>query len=151
MPLQTRHVAAGLAVVFMGAVVVGGSGMLGGGDDHKAPVGTAIGSLPAGDEKITPTPKPTAKAPTGTFTATATRDDSGKITISGVAAGSASGNKLTVQRKQGGSWSDFPAGTTAGKGGAYSVWLQTSRSGNNVFRVHDEKTGQNSDPVTVKV
>jgi hypothetical protein len=149
MPLQTRHVAAGLAVVFMGAVVVGGSGVLSG-DHHNATAGTAIGSSPAVEES-TPTPTATAKAHTGRFTATATRDDSGKIVISGVAAGSASGNRLTVQRKQGGTWTDFPAGTTAGKGGAYSVWLQTSRSGNNVFRVRDEKTGATSDPVTVKV
>jgi hypothetical protein len=147
MPVQTRHVAAGLAVVFMGAVVIGGSGVLGG-SHHNTTAG--IIATPAGEEAAaTPTPKATVKS--GRFTAAASRDDSGKITISGIAAGSASGDTLTVQRKLGGSWSDFPAGTTAGKGGAYSVWLNTSRSGNNVFRVRDEKTGATSDPVTVKV
>jgi hypothetical protein len=147
MPVQTRHVAAGLAVVFMGAVVIGGSGVLGG-SHHNTTAG--IIATPAGEEAAA-TPTPSAKAKPGRFTATASRDDSGKITISGIAAGSASGNRLTVQRKLGGSWSDFPAGTTAGKGGSYSVWLNTSRSGNNVFRVRDEKTGATSDPVTVKV
>jgi hypothetical protein len=144
-PLQTRHVAAGFAVLFMGAVVVGGSGAFS--HHHPASAGV-IASTPAVDEA---TPTPTPKAQTGKFTASASRDDSGKITISGIAGGSASGNRLTVQRKLGGTWSDFPAGTTAGKGGAYSVWLQTSRSGNNVFRVKDEKTGATSEPVTVKV
>jgi len=146
MPLQPRHVAAGMAVLFMGAVVVGGSGALS--HNHSA-TASSIPSTPAADQ-ATPTPTPT-KAPAGRFTATATRDDSGKIVISGVAAGSSAGNRLTVQRKQGHSWTDFPAGTTAGKGGSYSVWLQTSRSGDNVFRVRDEKTGATSDPVTVHV
>jgi hypothetical protein len=147
MPVQTRHAVAGLAVVFMGAVVVGGSGVLSGGH-HDASAG--IIATPTGNEAAA-TATPTATAKPSRFTATASRDDSGRITISGVAGGSASGNKLVVQRKQGGTWTDFPAGTTAGKGGAYSVWLNTSRSGNNVFRVKDEKTGATSDPVTVKV
>jgi hypothetical protein len=134
-----------MAVLFMGAVVIGGSGAFTSHGHTATPLITA----PAA-EAGTPTPS-TSKAPAGRFTATATRDDSGKIVISGVAAGSASGNKLTVQRKQGHSWADFPAGTTAGKGGAYSVWLQTSRSGDNVFRIRDEKTGATSEPVTVHV
>jgi hypothetical protein len=138
-----------MAVLFMGAVVVGGSGALS--SHHHTATAGVLGSLPGQEVSLStpsPTPKPT---PTGRFTASASRDDKGRIVISGVAAGSSAGNKLTVQRKQGGSWTDFPAGTTAGKGGAYSVWLQTSRSGDNVFRVRDEKTGATSDPVTVHV
>jgi hypothetical protein len=148
MPLQTRHVAAGFAVLFMGAVVVGGSGAFT--QHHNATAGV-ISAAPADSaEETTPTPTPKTKEATGKFTASASRDASGKITISGVAA-SSSGDRLTVQRKMGGSWQDFPAGTTAGPKGDYSVWVQTSRSGNNVFRVKDEKTGATSDPVTVKV
>jgi hypothetical protein len=134
-----------MAVLFMGAVVVGGSGAF----TSHGHTPTPFLSSPAA-EAATPTPAP-SKPAAGRFTASATRDDSGKIVISGVAAGSAAGNKLTVQRKQGHSWTDFPAGTTAGKGGSYSVWLHTSRSGDNVFRVRDEKTGATSDPVTVHV
>jgi hypothetical protein len=148
MPLQARHVAAGMAVLFMGAVVVGGSGAF---SHHGTANAGIVTSAPAVDE-TTPSATPTPKKPAPTrFTATATRDAGGKIVISGVAAGSASGDPLTVQRKQGGNWTDFPAGTTAGKDGAYSLWLTTSRSGNNVFRVKDQKTGATSDPVTVKV
>ncbi|HEY2833927.1 MAG TPA: hypothetical protein VGJ14_15970 [Sporichthyaceae bacterium] len=146
MPLQPRHVAAGMAVLFMAAVVAGGSGVL---SHHHSATASSIASTPAVDQS-TPTPTP-SKPPAGRFTASATRDDTGRIVISGVAAGSSSGNKLTVQRKQGRNWADFPAGTTAGKGGSYSVWLQTSRSGDNVFRVRDEKTGATSDPVTVHI
>jgi len=148
MPLQARHVAAGFAVLFMGAVVVGGSGAF----SHHHPANAGIiATTPVEDESTpTATPKPKAKAKTGDFTASASNDGSGKITISGVARDS-SGNRLTVQRKQGGDWSDFPAGTTAGPKGDYSVWLKTSRSGNSEFRMKDEKTGATSEPVTVKV
>lgn len=147
MPLQPRHAAAGLAVVFMGAVVVGGSGAF---SHHQSGPGI-IATTPVESEATpTPTKKPKAPAPASRFTATASSDGSGKITISGVAA-SSSGNRLTVQRKQGGDWTDFPAGTTAGPKGDYSVWIKTSRSGNNEFRMKDEKTGATSDPVTVKV
>jgi hypothetical protein len=146
MPVQTRHAAAGLAVVFMGAVVVGGSGAFS--HHHDANAGI-VATSPVPDEP-TPTPTKKPKPAAGRFTASASTDGSGKITISGVAA-SSSGNRLTVQRKQGGDWTDFPAGTTAGPKGDYSVWLKTSRSGTNVFRMKDEKTGATSDPVTVKI
>jgi hypothetical protein len=137
-----------MAVLFMGAVVVGGSGTL----SHHGNANAGIIATSPAAEETTPSPTPTPKqTKAGRFTATATRDDSGKIVISGVAAGSSSGNRLTVQRKQGGDWADFPAGTTAGKNGAYSLWLKTSRSGDNVFRVKDEKTGATSDPVTVHI
>jgi len=135
-----------MAVLFMGAVVVGGSGVF----NHHGNANAGIVTATPAVEEATPSATP-KQLKAGRFTASATRDDSGKIVISGIAAGSASGTRLTVQRKQGSSWTDFPAGTTAGKGGAYSLWLKSSRSGDNVFRVKDQKTGATSDPVTVHI
>ena len=59
------------------------------------------------------------------------------------------GSRLTVQRKQGGGWSDFPADTTVDPDGSYSLWIKTSRSGE--YRMKDEKSGATSEPVDVKV
>jgi hypothetical protein len=57
---------------------------------------------------------------------------------------------LQVQRKEGGSWSDFPVSVTVSDG-RFSTYVQTGRSGPNRFRVRDTDSKRVSNPVTVRV
>lgn len=60
------------------------------------------------------------------------------------------GAVLQVQRKESGSWSDFPVTVTV-SGGQFATYVQTGQTGKNVFRVVDSNTGDASNPVTVQV
>ena len=60
------------------------------------------------------------------------------------------GAVLQVQRKESGSWSDFPVTVTV-SGGQFATYVQTGQTGKNVFRVVDSNTGEASNPVTVQV
>lgn len=73
----------------------------------------------------------------------------GQIDLTGVYPGG-EGAILQVQRREGGSWSDFPV-TVSVSGETFSTYVQTGRSGPNRFRVVDTDTGLESNPVTVRV
>lgn len=60
------------------------------------------------------------------------------------------GTTVQVQRFEGGRWVDFPTSATV-RGGSYSTYVMTGRTGKNRFRVIDESTGRKSAPVTVIV
>ncbi|UAL29318.1 hypothetical protein K8W59_16330 [Nocardioides rotundus] len=60
------------------------------------------------------------------------------------------GAVLQVQRKESGSWSDFPVTVTV-SGGQFTTYVQTGQTGKNIFRVVDSNTGEASNPVTVQV
>lgn len=134
-----------LLVAFLIGTVAGGTLLSRGG-----PGGSSVASAgpedlakPAQKPKPKPTPAPRA------LTASAVLDGGGKITISGAQKPAKTGTKLTVQRREGGGWVDFPAGSTVGSGGQYSLWLQTSRKGEMSFRVIDKASGETSNPVVV--
>ncbi len=57
---------------------------------------------------------------------------------------------LQVQRREGGTWEDFPV-TVSVANGTYSTYVQTGRSGKNRFRVRDSDKNKTSNPVTVRV
>lgn len=57
---------------------------------------------------------------------------------------------LTVQRFENGGWQDFPA-TGSVSGTTFQIPIETSRSGENRFRVVDTATGLKSKPVKVTV
>lgn len=57
---------------------------------------------------------------------------------------------LQVQRKEEGSWTDFPV-TAAVSGGQFSTYIQTAHTGENVLRVLDKSSGLASNEVTVTV
>jgi hypothetical protein len=59
------------------------------------------------------------------------------------------GRVVQVQRHEG-RWVDFPTSATV-RGGRFSTYVITSRTGDNRFRVRDESTGRASNPVTVSV
>lgn len=146
MALSARHGIATLAVVFMVGTVAGGMGLIGGADAGSG--GSSIEFRPETEANAATTvaKKKEAKA---SFTTEAVKEKSGRIILSGVAEGVKPGSRLTVQRKQGGGWSDFPADTTVDPDGSYSLWIKTSRSGE--YRMKDEKSGATSEPVDVKV
>lgn len=60
------------------------------------------------------------------------------------------GATLQVQRRDGGSWTDFPVTATV-RGGSFETWIQTSRTGDQVFRVYDKSAERASNTVDVTV
>ncbi len=72
-----------------------------------------------------------------------------RINFNGVYEGQ-EGATLQVQRREGGSWSDFPV-TASVRGGSFETWIQTSRSGKTKFRVFDEAADKASNVVTVQI
>lgn len=60
------------------------------------------------------------------------------------------GVALQIQRKEGGTWTDFPVTATV-RGGVFSTWIQTSRTGEAAFRVFDADANRASNVVRVTV
>ena len=60
------------------------------------------------------------------------------------------GARLQIQRKEGGSWTDFPVEATV-RGGSFETWIQTSRGGRTKFRVFDKDANRASNVVTVTI
>jgi len=60
------------------------------------------------------------------------------------------GAVLQVQRKEGGSWTDFPVSVTVSDG-RFSTYIQTGRTGKGRFRVADTDSDAVSNAVTVQV
>lgn len=143
MPVQPRHAAAALVGAFV-VGTVGGAVILSGGGESAS--GSSIPFSPdSPDKKVTTTPSPSPKA-RGAFTAEATQQGR-KIVITG--EGAEPGANLVVQRKEGGSWSDFPAHAKASSDGSYSTYIITSRDG--TFRLKDTGSDAASEPVDVDV
>ena len=60
------------------------------------------------------------------------------------------GVALQVQRKEGDTWTDFPVTATV-RGGTFSTWIQTTRTGEAKFRVFDGTANRASNAVTVTI
>ena len=60
------------------------------------------------------------------------------------------GVALQVQRKENGTWVDFPVTATV-QGGAFTTWIQTTRTGEQLFRMYDESADRASNTVRVTV
>jgi hypothetical protein len=60
------------------------------------------------------------------------------------------GATLQIQRRENGTWTDFPV-TASVQGGSFETWIQTSRTGEQVFRVYDDAEERGSNTVTVTV
>lgn len=104
-----------------------------------------------GTPRSTSTPTPT---PAGAVALAADRSAAApgeRVTLTGTVAGAGPGVDLVVQREEGGQWADFPAETTTGPGGQFTVYVELGRPGDNVLRVTDPVSGVVSDPVTVTV
>ncbi len=72
-----------------------------------------------------------------------------RINFNGVYRGG-EGATLQVQRQESGKWTDFPVTATV-RGGSFSTWIQTSRTGTSAFRVFDPSLNRPSNVVRVTV
>ncbi len=72
-----------------------------------------------------------------------------RINFNGVYDGG-EGATLQVQRREGGSWNDFPV-TASVRGGSFETWIVTSKSGASKFRMLDESADRTSNVVKVRI
>lgn len=72
-----------------------------------------------------------------------------KITLTGTCRVPAC-TTLQVQRKEAGTWVDFPTQTTVNDG-RFSTYIQTGHTGINLFRVQEISSGRASLPVRVTI
>jgi hypothetical protein len=72
-----------------------------------------------------------------------------RINFNGVYRGG-EGATLQIQRRESGTWSDFPVSATV-RGGSFSTWIETSRTGESQFRVFDPSLEKASNVVTVTI
>ena len=73
-----------------------------------------------------------------------------EITLSGSFRGLHAGS-LQVQRREGGTWTDFPVDASVDSDGTFSTYIITSRSGTAPFRMLHEDTGRTSPIVKVTI
>jgi hypothetical protein len=174
----TRQLVVVLAVLVVVAVVIGGvmsvvalGAAKVSGIDEVRPSASAPASLfipegepttspqsfpdPEGDgqpdasSSASPTAKPTKKAPKISLQAFPQQVSANqRINLTGVYP-QAEGAQLQVQRFEG-SWVDFPVTATV-RGGAYTTYIYTGRTGVNRLRVLDKASGLASRPVRVTV
>lgn len=166
-------VGVGLVVgLVIGLVVLAGTKVLGiGGDDgdssagerasiylptpSKTPPGTEPGVTLEPGETESPSQKPSespSESPKREITLSASTVEVGpmeQFQLTGVYP-DGEGAILTVQRFQDGSWVDFPA-TGSVSGESFQIAVQTSKPGENRFRVVDTDSGLESGDVRVKV
>lgn len=101
------------------------------------------------EETTAPEPSPTKKPRPITLQAFPARVSPGeRINLTGVYP-TGEGATLQVQRFEGG-WSDFPVTATV-RGGTFTTWVVTSRTGPQRFRVADTGSGRASNPVRVAI
>ena len=60
------------------------------------------------------------------------------------------GATLQIQRRENGTWTDFPVSATV-RGGSFSTWIQTSRTGGAQFRVFDPAIERASNVVRITI
>jgi hypothetical protein len=114
-------------------------------DDPKIP-GIKASKSP---DKLNRTNEPT-KAKITLFAAPQSVSPGERINFNGVYVDGDEGVALQIQRRESGSWTDFPVDATV-RGGSFETWIQTSRTGEQVFRVYDGAAERASNTVTVTV
>ncbi len=74
-----------------------------------------------------------------------------RIDLTGRFPGLPEGSALQVERRQGGTWVDFPVSMTAQPDGSFSTYIETGQPGANEFRVTAPVLGRSTPPVTVRI
>jgi hypothetical protein len=146
-----RNAIALLLVAFLVGMIGGGIVLSGGGSGSTVVASGPDTLVPEEEEKDKAAAKPKPKQVDRGLTAEAVHEGGGRIVISGVQNPAKTGTRVTVQRKEGSGWADFPASSTVGADGTYSLWLQTGRKGEMSFRIIDPASGATSNPVKVRV
>lgn len=117
------------------------------------------GALPPVGSAATPTPSAApgstvAASGDGSLSVAVDRTSAAageRLTLSGALDGAEAGVAVRVQRQQDGEWADFPAQTTTGADGTFTLPVELGREGENVLRVVAPATGGQSQPVTVTI
>lgn len=104
---------------------------------------------PKKSDELEQTKEPT-KAKVTLFVAPQSVSPGERINFNGVYVDGEEGTSLQVQRRESGTWTDFPVDATV-QGGSFETWIQTSRTGEQVFRVYDVAAERASNTVTVTV
>lgn len=125
----------------------------------QTPTQTAVaGSSPSPTTSSTPSPSPTKTSrsakpkPDRQIHLRAGSSSAGtfeQVTLSGRYPGG-NGTALQVQRREGGSWVDFPTSPTV-TAGTFSTYIASGQTGPNQFRVVDPSTGRTSNVVVVNI
>jgi hypothetical protein len=110
--------------------------------------------LPSISESATPSEGPTETASPRTdriklFAAPQSVDAGERINFNGVYV-DGEGVALQIQRKEGGTWVDFPVTATV-RGGVFSTWIQTTHTGETPFRVIDTEANRASNVVVITI
>lgn len=106
------------------------------------------GSSGGGESSQAPKPKPKPKA-ISLSAGQSSVSPMSRIDLVGTFTGG-EGAVLQVQRKENGQWSDFPVSVSV-NGEEFSTYVQTGRTGKNVFRMADTDSKKVSNTVTVTV
>jgi hypothetical protein len=102
----------------------------------RLPIVEGRGGPPSAGATGSSSPSPSSSP--STVTAASSKDTVAqheRIGISGTVTPAAAGLTTGVQREQGGKWKAFPADTTTAASGAYELWIESGRKGENTFRV----------------
>jgi hypothetical protein len=124
-------------------------------EPYPAASGSASGhashqASPSGKPSTKPTEKPRKKSPGISLQASPLQVRAHeRINLSGVYKGG-DGAQLQVQRREGGSWTDFPV-TASVSGGTFHTYIVTGHTGTNALRVVDQRNGRASNVVRVQV
>jgi hypothetical protein len=113
----------------------------------EASAAPSEGATPKATTKPTKKPKPARKIRlSASSNAVSTME---RVTLSGRYPGG-NGTSLQVQRREGGSWVQFPTSASV-EAGSFSTFVASGQSGPNAFRVLDPSTGRMSNVVVVRV
>jgi len=97
---------------------------------------------PSSEPTAQPSDRPTRDPDRGVLRASPTQvGPFEEIDLVGRIPGVGAGVTLQVQRRLGGTWSDFPVNPVTGDGGTFSTFIQTGQAGRNVFRLLDPASG----------
>lgn len=111
-----------------------------------APVESSLPALPTDLPTTVATPTPEISLQSGQTTV----GQMERIDLTGIYT-AGEGAILQVQRLENGQWVDFPVSDIGVSGGQFSTYIQTSRTGEQQFRVIDTDTGLASNVVAITV
>jgi hypothetical protein len=115
----------------------------------EASAAPSEGATPKATTKPTKKRKPKPARPIRLLASSDSVSSFEQVTLSGRYPGG-NGTSLQVQRKEGGSWVQFPTSASV-EGGSFSTFVASGQSGPNAFRVLDPSTGRMSNVVVVRV
>jgi hypothetical protein len=115
----------------------------------EASAAPSEGSTPKATTKPTKKRKPRPARPIRLLASSNTVSTMERVTLSGRYPGG-NGTSLQVQRREGGSWVQFPTSASV-EAGSFSTFVASGQSGPNAFRVLDPSTGRMSNVVVVRV